>query len=76
MPLFRSQHPQPRYAFVRQIEASDGYDAGPRLHQLAMPTVVLHGRRDRAAPLAMAEEMHREIPGSGWSPSGVATSSS
>ncbi len=65
MPLFRSRHPQPRYAFVRQLEASDGYDAGSRLHQLAMPTVVMHGRRDRAAPLAMAEEMHREIPGSG-----------
>jgi pimeloyl-ACP methyl ester carboxylesterase len=64
MRLFRSKHPQPRYAFVRQLQASDGYDAGPRLHQLAIPTVVLHGRRDRAAPLAMAEEMHREIPGS------------
>ena len=64
MPLFRSRHPQPRYAFLRQLEASDGYDAGPRLRQLAMPTAVLHGRSDRVAPLAMAEEMHREIPGS------------
>lgn len=64
LPLFRSRHPQPRYAFVRQLEASDGYDAGPRLRQLAMPTAVLHGRGDRAAPLAMAEEMHREIQGS------------
>ena len=42
MPLFRSRHPQPRYAFVRQMEASTGYDAGPRLHELSMPTVVLH----------------------------------
>jgi pimeloyl-ACP methyl ester carboxylesterase len=64
MPLFRSRHPQPRYAFVRQLEASDGYDAGPRLHELGMPTAVMHGRSDRAAPLAMAEEMQREIPGS------------
>jgi pimeloyl-ACP methyl ester carboxylesterase len=63
-PLFRSRNPQPRYAFVRQLKASDGYDAGPLLHQLAMPTIVLHGRGDRAAPLAMAEEMQREIPGS------------
>jgi pimeloyl-ACP methyl ester carboxylesterase len=64
MPLFRSRYPQPRYAFVRQMEASTGYDAGARLRQLGMPTVVLHGRSDRAAPLAMAEELHRGIPGS------------
>ena len=64
MPLFRSRNPQPRYAFVRQLEASDGYDAGSELHRLAMPTVIMHGRRDRAAPLAMAEEMQSGIPGS------------
>jgi pimeloyl-ACP methyl ester carboxylesterase len=64
MPLFRSRHPQPRYAFVRQMEASTGYDAGPRLHELTMPTVVLHGRSDRTAPLAMAEELHHGIAGS------------
>jgi pimeloyl-ACP methyl ester carboxylesterase len=64
LPLFRSRYPQPRYAFVRQMEASTGYDARPRLHQLTMPTVVLHGRSDRAAPLGMAEELHRGIPGS------------
>jgi pimeloyl-ACP methyl ester carboxylesterase len=63
LPLFRSRYPQPRYAFLRQMEASDGYDAGPRLHELAMPTVVMHGRHDRTAPLAMAEELQREIPG-------------
>jgi pimeloyl-ACP methyl ester carboxylesterase len=46
------------------MEASTGYDAGPRLRELGMPTLVMHGRSDRAAPLAMAEEMRREIPGS------------
>jgi pimeloyl-ACP methyl ester carboxylesterase len=46
------------------MEASTGYDAGPRLHELTMPTVVLHGRSDRAAPLALAEELHRGISGS------------
>ena len=64
LPLFRSRYPQPRCAFVRQMEASTGYDTGPRLQQLGMPTVVLHGRSDRAAPLAMAEEPHRGIAGS------------
>jgi len=64
LPLLRGRYPQPRYAFVRQMEASSGYDAGPRLHQLSMPTAVLHGRSDRAAPLALAEELHHGIPGS------------
>jgi len=64
LPLFRSRYPQPRYAFFRQMAASNGYDATSRLGQLTMPTVVMHGRRDRGAPLAMAEEMHRAIAGS------------
>lgn len=64
LPVLRGQYPQPRYAFIRQMEASTGYDARPRLHELSMPTIVLHGRSDRAAPLALAEELHRGIPGS------------
>jgi pimeloyl-ACP methyl ester carboxylesterase len=64
LPILRGQYPQPRYAFVRQMDASTGYDARPRLHELGMPPAVLHGRRDRAAPLALAEELHRGIPGS------------
>jgi 3-oxoadipate enol-lactonase len=64
LPLFRSRYPQPRYAFVRQLRASDGYNATPRLHQLRMPTLILHGRSDRTAPLRLAEQLHRAIPGS------------
>jgi len=64
LPIFRSKHPQPRYAFQRQFDASTGYDATPRLHQLSMPTLVMHGKRDRSAPLALAEEMHAAIAGS------------
>ncbi len=64
LPFFRSRYPQPRYAFVRQLRASDGYNATPQLHQLQMPTLILHGRRDRAAPPRLAEQLHRGIPGS------------
>ena len=45
-------------------EASNGYDATARLSQLRMPTLVMHGRRDRVAPLALGQELHRAIPGS------------
>jgi pimeloyl-ACP methyl ester carboxylesterase len=61
LPLFRSKHPQPRYAFVRQFKASTGYDATDRLDVLSMPTLILHGGKDRVAPLALAEEMHDRI---------------
>jgi 3-oxoadipate enol-lactonase len=64
LPLFRSRHPQPRYAFLRQLHASDGYDPTPRLLRLGVPTLILHGRSDRTAPLALAEQLHRSIPGS------------
>jgi pimeloyl-ACP methyl ester carboxylesterase len=60
----RSRYPQPRYAFMRQLRASTGYDATPRLREIAVPTLILHGRRDRTAPLYVAEEMHQAIPGS------------
>ena len=63
LPLARSTYPQPRYAFKRQMEASAGYDATERLDELPVPTLILHGRRDRTAPLALAEEMRSRIPG-------------
>ena len=62
-PLGRSKFPQPRYAFRRQMEASDGYDASERLGDVTVPTFILHGRRDRSAPLTLAEEMRSRIPG-------------
>jgi pimeloyl-ACP methyl ester carboxylesterase len=63
LPLGRSKYPQPRYAFQRQMAASAGYDATGRLDELMVPTLILHGRRDRSAPLALAEEMRSRIPG-------------
>ncbi|MGH7758794.1 MAG: alpha/beta fold hydrolase [Candidatus Dormibacteria bacterium] len=60
----RGPYRQPRYAFLRQMSASTGYDATARLGGLAMPTLILHGRSDRSVPLRLAQEMQAAIPGS------------
>jgi pimeloyl-ACP methyl ester carboxylesterase len=62
--LFRGKYPQPRYAFDRQFEASGKYNCTDRLDEITIPTVVMHGKKDRSAPYAVAEEMHRLIGGS------------
>ena len=64
LPLFQSKHPQPRYAFLRQLQASSSYNCIARLHELHCPTIILHGKGDRTAPYALAEEMHAGIQGS------------
>jgi pimeloyl-ACP methyl ester carboxylesterase len=62
--VFRGRHPQPRYAFNRQREASRSFDCTDRLDEIHVPTTILHGRRDRIAPLRGAQMMRRGIAGS------------
>ncbi len=62
--IFRGKHPQPRYAFERQRVASRSYDCVDRLGEIHVPTTILHGRRDKIAPLREAERMRRGISGS------------
>lgn len=62
--VFRGRHPQPRYAFNRQREASRSFDCTDRLDEIHVPTTILHGRRDRIAPLRDAQMMRRGIAGS------------
>ena len=62
--LYQGEYPQPRYAFVRQRQASNHYDATSRLSQIAAPTLVLHGELDRVALLTVARELHEGIKGS------------
>jgi pimeloyl-ACP methyl ester carboxylesterase len=67
IPLIRrigTRYPQPYYAFVRQREASRGYDATGRLDEIREPTLILHGKQDRIVPFELAEETHRGIRGS------------
>lgn len=60
-PLFRSKYPQPRYAFRRQRQASSAYNCTDRLREIHIPTLILHGKRDKSVPYTLAEEMHAEI---------------
>lgn len=59
-----TKFPQPYYAYVRQRDASQGYDATNRLGEIAAPTLILHGEKDKTVPYSLAEEMHQGIRGS------------
>lgn len=63
LPMLRGRHPQPRYAHRRQREASSGYDSTARLPQVSVPTLIMHGRRDRIAPYRGAEHLREHIRG-------------
>ena len=63
-PIFRSKYPQPHYAFMRQRQASFVYNCTDQLHELHIPTVIMHGEKDKIVPYTLAEEMHTGIQGS------------
>jgi len=62
--FFKGKHPQPKYAFLRQREASSSYDCTTRLGEVQVPTLITHGQSDKVAPVELAEEMHDGIKGS------------
>jgi pimeloyl-ACP methyl ester carboxylesterase len=62
--FYWGKYPQPRYAFMRQREASGSYNATDRLSKIKAPTLILHGRSDKVVPLALAEELNQGINGS------------
>jgi len=67
IPLLRKigkKYPQPDYAFLRQRDASRNYEASDQLHEIHVPTLILHGKKDTLAPYSLAEEMHAGIQGS------------
>ncbi|MFI5240626.1 MAG: alpha/beta fold hydrolase [Candidatus Saccharimonadia bacterium] len=64
LPLARSKYPQPNYAFEYQRQATARFDNKDRLHDLRVPTLILHGRKDGIAPYYLAEEMNNGIKGS------------
>ncbi|MEO8972225.1 MAG: alpha/beta hydrolase, partial [Ktedonobacteraceae bacterium] len=53
------KYPQPDYAFLRQRDASRNYEASDRLHEIHVPTLILHGNKDKLAPYRLAEERTR-----------------
>jgi 3-oxoadipate enol-lactonase len=64
LPVLRGNNPPPRYALRAQFQASGGYDATARLAEITQPTLIVHGRADRVAPVALAREMHEAIASS------------
>lgn len=63
-PIFRSKYPQPHYAFTQQIQASSIFNCTDQLCQLHIPTLIMHGKRDKTVPYHLAEEMHIGIKNS------------
>jgi 3-oxoadipate enol-lactonase len=55
---------QPRWAWECQRRASAAFDATARLGEIAVPTLILHARRDHLTPLALARSLHAAIIGS------------
>src|SRR5437879_8932961 len=54
IPMIRGPHPY--YAVARQREASITYDCMNRLKEIHVPTLILHGKKDKTAPYRLAEE--------------------
>ena len=63
LPVVRGKNPPPMHALRAQFQASGGYDGTARLGEITQPTLIVHGRADRLAPVALAKEMHGAIPG-------------
>jgi 3-oxoadipate enol-lactonase len=64
LPGLRSAYPQPRYALDAQFDATSRFDATTSLAEIRVPTLILHGMRDRTTPYVFAQEMHAGIAGS------------
>ncbi|MBM3470764.1 MAG: alpha/beta fold hydrolase [Armatimonadetes bacterium] len=59
---WRLEHPQPLYAYHRQLGAAAAHDAADRLRAIRAPTLVCHGTGDRVVPSANAALLADGIP--------------
>ncbi len=62
IPMVRGSHPY--YVVARQLEASRNFDCMDRLDEIHVPTLILHGKKDKSAPYRWAEAMQSGIKGS------------
>ncbi len=56
------QQTSPHHALQAQYDATTRYNCTDRLGEITAPTLVVHGKLDHIAPVAVAEEMSRAIP--------------
>jgi len=61
--LLANPYPQPRDAFLRQLDAGARHDTRDRLGALTVPTHVIAGEHDLLVPAWKSEEMAQRIPG-------------
>ena len=64
LPIVRSRNSSPPHALEAQFDASTTFDCTDRLGSIRNRTLVVHGSRDRVAPLELAELMATAIPAS------------
>ena len=57
----RDLHPAGTRTMLQAMAEADLGDVLPRIE---VPTLLLYGELDQRSPLAVAEELHRSIPGS------------
>jgi 3-oxoadipate enol-lactonase len=62
--ILANPHPQPRDAFLRQLDAGSRHDARDRLGTLSMPVHVIGAERDLLVPAFNAAEIAELVPGS------------
>lgn len=60
---WRVAHPQPLFAYQRQLAAASAHDTADRLGRLRCPVLILHGAEDRVVPAGNAELLAARIPG-------------
>lgn len=62
--VYKSEYPQPRYAFMRQKKASSEYNCVDRLSEITAPTLILQGNKDSLVSRRLVEELHEGIKNS------------
>jgi pimeloyl-ACP methyl ester carboxylesterase len=60
---WRVAHPQPVYAYHRQLAAAAAHDASDRLQDIRATTLICHGTADLIVPVANARILAERIPG-------------
>lgn len=60
---WRVAHPQPLFAYHRQLVATTAHDTESHLPSVRVPVLILHGGRDRVVPARNAELLAEKIPG-------------
>jgi pimeloyl-ACP methyl ester carboxylesterase len=60
----KSKYPQSIDARRKQHLASVLYDCTSRIGKIKVPTLILHGRKDKITPLELADQIHKSIKGS------------